>query len=796
MKNLDMQKWIVKGLGLVVCLALIAFQVYFGLGVHPEIVIIHTVVAIGLMLIALKSPKSALFILTALILLSGWLSTWISSPDLELRPILVAAAVIGVLLGKREGEEIPNFISFHISLLVFSIITLVSLFSSIIYVTSFCPVPGWQYANVAVNILSVSGSAFITKSLNMAGVYSMWWGVFFLAINQKWDNKFRRQLVLLLLILLSANLLAGLMQLGGFTALSANLLEGNRVRPHGFTQSPHSLNNVAAIIVAFIFIMLNREQNKRWLIPLGLIAVGSILLGGGFTALVFCLSALAASGLTLVFKGGWKELKKERLKRVGGTAVIILVLVAVLLGVLYSTNIGAEVLDRIARLADPGGNDFAMQRFIRQSSWSLGASMAMEYPLGGIGVGTFPITSLNYSALNAAPHFLVDNTLNFFIEIAATLGFPALLLILYLLGKVIFGLIASPRIPDMTTRVLMIIPVAAFCFFGFSGPHLNDMETSLVFWMLLAGLVKRYCNHKASKFEKNVYLSLAPLFVILAVVGAWQFNEKMALQEINKELRWHIGLGNYPREDNGEFWTAQKSIVSFVPQKHYLHLRWRSNANGKDYQPRVRMLINGREVLSLETKSSKWTDSYFFLEKVEPGYSYLSVEVSKAYVPAEKGNSTDDRQLGIKVGIVELLNRLPHEHEGFWGWEEAEGEAFSWTQEEALINLPPRAEKLSFSLRTGRPDIKDNYVKVKMYLCGEEVFKAVLKNTAWQHYSIKMADIIKEKQLSDTCIRLIRNGGILRIRVDGSWSPGEYGSQDTRQLGVAFMPHWDTGGEK
>jgi hypothetical protein len=792
----ETQFGVVKVLGLLVCFTLIAFQLYLGVGVHPEITAIHLVVAIALFLVSIKSRRIALLLLISAILLFGWVSTWIPSPDLELRPMLVAAVVMGVLLFNRGDKEIPNYVSYHLSLLIFSIITLISLASTIFYVTSFRPVPGWEYINIAVNVLSVSANNFIFKSLNMAGVYAMWWGVFFLAVNQKWDNRFRRQIVILFIALLAANLLLALFQSGGFTALSGNLLEGDRVRAHGFMQSPHALNNVSAVLITFLLIMLNKEQNKRLLLPLGFLAFAAIMVGGGFSAMVYCLVSLTASGLILFFKGGPQVLKRERLKKAGLYAGIAAVIVCVFLGVLYSTDMGSEVLDRIVRLSDPGGKDFAMQRFFRESSWGLGSKIALEFPLSGVGVGTFPLNSLNYSAMHSAPFFIIDNSLNFFVEIAVCLGIPALILILFLFSKIIFGVLGSNKLKSKTVKSSLVVPVITFCLFGFSGPHLNDIETALIFWLMLAGVVKRYCNENREGFERKLYLGLIPAFVAISLIGSWLFNEQFSLNEVNKEVRWHIGLGNYPREESGEFWTSAKSILSFVPKSHYLHVRWRTNADGAEYQPEVKMFINGKQVFSEISKDSNWQDSYFFLEKVQTGYSYLAIEVSETYVPAENVDSSDQRDLGIRIGSLEVINQLPEMYFGFWAWEQGEEEEFSWTREEALINLPEQKDKLEFSLRTGRPDVTKNYVKVKMYLYGREIFKTVLKNSKWQRFSLNLQEIIENLDLSPDTRDFLNGRGIIRIKVEGSWSPAEFGSQDSRMLGVAFMPYWDRGGER
>lgn len=787
--NNQVFKKIVAATGLFVCLFLGAFQLYWGFNSHPIQTAVFTAIAVGLSLLFLKNRQAGLLGLIAVILLSGWATTWVSAPDLDLRPLLVVALVITEILKPSEKDGINRYLGFYSPLLLLSVLTLISLTSSILYVFSFRPIPGWDYINLAINPFSASSGNFIFSSLNVAGVYAMWWGVFFLGLKQKWDAEFKRKFVILFFILISINLLVAIFQLNGFTSLSGTILEDGRVRPHGLLQSAHALNNVAAIFFAFILVVRNENKNKRLLIPLAGLAIVAVFIGGGFTALVYSLFTLLAIGLLLLFKSRVEQGNRLITATNLIYTAVILVLIGLSIWLIQGSEAGSDIVERISRISNVTGEDFALQGFIRQSSWRIGMDLISQFPFGGIGIGTFPVTSINASALKSAPHFLVDNSLNYFIEIAVSLGVLSLFLVLFLFGKIMISVLKTKTEKNPAGKIALILPLFTFCFFGFSGPHLNDMESAMVFWLMMSGLVVSRCSREGEMQYPKTCLVTASAFIIVSIAGAWLFHDQMSLNQVNQKLRWHLGVGNHAREDNGEFWTSRQAIISFIPDKHYLHLRWRTSAEGS-YQPEVKMMINGKEVMSKVCKDNLWVDSYFFLGKIETGYSYLSLEVSDVFVPALHSNSDDKRPLGVKIGKMELINRLPENFSGFWGWELAKDERYQWSKAQAFLNIPQGAESLSFSLRAARPDVREHNVTVTFSLFGKTIRKVTLDRSGWHRVDLNLADHIKESHLSDVTKYLMRGRGILEINVDSTWNPGQAGKKDTRELGVAFKPHW------
>ena len=129
--------------------------------------------------------------------------------------------------------------------------------------------------------------------------------------------------------------------------------------------------------------------------------------------------------------------------------------------------------------------------------WGQAVEMFKDYPLTGVGQGSYILQLPNYLAANRAGQisngiFAVDFTGNYYLQVLSELGFPGIVLILfiyYLFINKIFNYLRHKRrlkkieISDwiLTALFISFISMLVGQFFG---PHTNFDEIQLSFWLI------------------------------------------------------------------------------------------------------------------------------------------------------------------------------------------------------------------------------------------------------------------------------------------------------------------------
>jgi O-antigen ligase len=235
-------------------------------------------------------------------------------------------------------------------------------------------------------------------------------------------------------------------------------------RPGFATGDPNYYASSALVVLPLAYVWFQTDRRRFW----KLAALGTLLLmlaGLGLTASRGGLLGLAVMLLFMVARE-----RKQRLRNLAIAALAVAVLSLVPHG-------------PVDRLLHPGyGDENGVEA--RLNSWTMGLKMVRDHPLAGVGLAQFAPTVLRYDP-QVTKAYIAHNT---YLEYAAELGIPALLVFLFLLGATFLTLGRIRRLARRS-RETVIYNFAGAMQAGLVGFAVSSFflsaEYQKVFWFLV-----------------------------------------------------------------------------------------------------------------------------------------------------------------------------------------------------------------------------------------------------------------------------------------------------------------------
>lgn len=320
--------------------------------------------------------------------------------------------------------------------------------------------------------------------------------------------------------------------------------------------------------------------------------------------------------------------------------------------------------------------------------WGQAVEMFKDYPLTGVGQGSYILQLPNYLAANRVGQisngiFAVDFTGNYYLQVLSELGFPGIVLILfiyYLFINKIFNYFRHKRrlkkieISDWILTALFISFISMLVGQIF-GPHTNFDEIQLSFW-LVTGLMIAYIRVNQVKFPDrfkplkiqrvirfSITEKLSLTFILLVFVSSFlissftslSINSTQNLYDIIGKYRgWENKYGFYNEEiiDNKTIrWTNIDASESVEKKGSKMIMSFRDAIPVKTGKPvEVKIFVDNLLVEKAKLGHDKWTD----LQIDIPGFTRdrftLTIVLSRSWVPKKMGLSQDTRELGVQAG--------------------------------------------------------------------------------------------------------------------------------------------------
>jgi putative inorganic carbon (HCO3(-)) transporter len=287
-------------------------------------------------------------------------------------------------------------------------------------------------------------------------------------------------------------------------------------------------------VVALTEAQLSRRQLAAQ--AASVMTVGGLLLAHTRSGWLGAFAGMVVLGVLVAYSAQARKARAERKAASNGLAmqkhkfVLPLMLVIVTMGFVATLNLqNSGIFERAATVTQTA-TDQSWQG--RLHAWSGIVRMIEARPLTGWGVGQFPLYQHDFTGVGASTNALTtfaargslaEQAHNYYLQTAADLGLPGLLLFLSILGAFFYQGVRRIGKMDAGIRRTLLIgsigAVVAFSVDAMSSPSWQFGQVSMFLWLIL-GAGASCIQPRTRQAEAPVY-SAAPRFVRpLAVVAA------------------------------------------------------------------------------------------------------------------------------------------------------------------------------------------------------------------------------------------------------------------------------------
>ncbi|OGD27023.1 MAG: hypothetical protein A2Y56_10280 [Candidatus Aminicenantes bacterium RBG_13_63_10] len=331
--------------------------------------------------------------------------------------------------------------------------------------------------------------------------------------------------------------------------------------------------------------------------------------------------------------------------------------------------------------------------------------MVRDYPLTGVGLGSFIIELPNYGQRLRLPLFkdYTDSAENHYLHVAAETGLLGLALYLWLFIAIVKRMSSrwmgfSGRDPSRFVFLGAASGLAGFFVNFLFHSYMASYEVYFGFWILAAMI---YAFPQPSGFPRSEERKRSPRPVIVAAalavlafgaVHLWNSAHSLSISSRTREFGWPQDFGLYAEEkDEAGFsfrWTRRTAglavaglgqevvlpVLASHPDLERKPVTLKVFAATRDF----RKLSLIREVV-LRTRS--WGEVSWRRTRGEGSESYILLETDRAWLPKRAIGADDSRSLAVAVGVawfryprdvppesVESVRILPRT-----GWEGGQG---------------------------------------------------------------------------------------------------------------------------
>jgi len=389
---------------------------------------------------------------------------------------------------------------------------------------------------------------------------------------------------------------------------------------------------------------------------------------GVFVFVFFLLCLYSSSRITWLVSGTLvlvvlvQTIKNKKVIIGAITVLIVLFGIASLFipTLLKSDNAGLYRLGTLLNVKDLAGDRNLIARY---DLWDRSLTMVLEYPLTGVGVGN---VYRNIQFYKSSKERLLDteNSHNYYLQFAAELGVPSLILFLFILLSLYSSLGGvTQRRKQAFPKGIFLRPfrygLGAYLLTMLTGHPLLLVSQQFLFWPIVAIISKgqylqediQYTSGIRTKAFKIIGISIFFLYVVgfcsnIYKRDPWTIPVTYGFYSLENwngiNMRWISGKAEYYLPAERKELIISVVALPFNSQKPKgLTLTISINNAVVD---RVHFLNGGKKILSYSVSSIKGSDIK------------VNFEVDRVFSPLRIGLSQDSRLLGIAIGE---LNRLP-----------------------------------------------------------------------------------------------------------------------------------------
>ncbi|MBO7543524.1 O-antigen ligase family protein [bacterium] len=416
--------------------------------------------------------------------------------------------------------------------------------------------------------------------------------------------------------------------------------------------------------------------------------------------------------------------KKPTLVQIVGAAGIVMLFLIFLVAsprLKLDTNSRNPVVARIARQLRRLERDKGMTLTDRRElQWKQAWRIWKEYPIGGVGLGAFPLEVVNYNR-EAGDETPMDNPWNQYLTWGAELGFAGAAVFVWLIVLIFLKAFKSEKDKLFLLFSAMLLSFMVISFFG---THLNAPEAAALTAFVLAVFMSLLKEGSNEPLRFRSLLVAALFFVVFNAVYAYGVFGKLGGEERRERFDLPSDFGLYKKETwiGGGFnyrWSAPKGgmLISVPENERVLKLRL---AAIRETQVAVTFWYDGEMLDTIILKEPGWQEIKLNIFPWLSDKALLCFAVSSPFKP--EGES---RELGLAFACdYEFTDEYMRQAQGIVGVENTEHgrlviirNGLSWQPSEMstkvhldfemILSKPLEAKHQDYSLYLGSKLLED-----------------------------------------------------------------------------------------
>jgi len=422
--------------------------------------------------------------------------------------------------------------------------------------------------------------------------------------------------------------------------------------------------------------------------------------------------------------------------------------------------------------------------------WRITGDMIQDCPISGSGIGSYlrlfpwysnfdPVRDGDSVAAWNAP----DNAHNYYLQIAAELGIPSLVIFILIVVLIYRkGLKRTATEPGEKSLLQgLIAGLSAYLATCLMGHPLLLPCQQFIFWFVVLGIVmpgSAQEKRTAGQFPPTAKYGIAVLCIIIfAGYGHRAVTFK-------KSKGYEYGFYQYETRGNGKMrWTEGTAGTRILAESDILGFKVAVDQHNIEENGLVLQVMVDEKII--ENKSfflPGYYQLYYYVPGIEHQQITVQLAVNRTFNPLCLGLSADNRDLGVAVTPFYFNQEIPGEGIGFYSREVWKDEKLfnsrsipvRWTALQATMPVDRlhKQHGYTFLVSALHPDIRTNPVRLTITCDGAVINLIDITDTAWRQVEIT-ADHVKH------CNHLT-------FKVDRTWNPKLAGIPgDSRDLGVA-----------
>ena len=565
-------------------------------------------------------------------------------------------------------------------LILLSILICVSAVLTFLRYTNFFPFLMDRVYELIVNVEGVTTGGTIMSVIFSALNYLTGFAFFFILFNTVSKEGFAKRISRIFCLSICVSLAFGMFQHIGNLQFGNNPISIEEGLINATFKDALSFGAFTSMVLPLIFglLLMAKGRDKMFYLALFVLA-GTMLFHSGSRSAVLS----AGLSLALVFFVGLKSFfhhvqvksapsKKRILPLSIGIAVIIVMIFT--LTVLRKDIFHSRAVERWEKLTEQDVSSLETSQ--RASLWKIASRVIREYPVSGIGIGSFIIEVSNFSKIYGIPIQCSESAENYFLQAGTELGIPALFLLFWMFWE-IFKQIKGHKVRilsrDRDKFFLTGAAVGLFAFFINVQFHsyIGSYEVKYAFWFLAALVFSRGGDAQA-KEEKTGCHKIAAVAGAAAVLitGAWQLwnaTHSLSLKSKTEQLgiRQDFGFYEFEKTQEGETfrWTREYGGLAVNIEQPVIQIPiLASHPDIKQNPVRLRIyLIKDffkRKTLldDVRLSTNTWRVFEYRLPEEINREVILLVKVSRTWNPLRIQGTPDPRNLGVALGEVRFRN--------------------------------------------------------------------------------------------------------------------------------------------